>query len=262
MQDKLEEARKTFYKISDPNSKSDANNWILAGQIVEQDDLAVALAQAKNFTENPNYYIGRIIQRKIEAGKVIEAEEIINNVPDSEVKVEGYIDLAEYYLRKDQKVLFEKYLHKAQRENEFVDRVFIAACHYWSIAKMYAEAGNWEAGLECAKKAENISSESFQEEYKSGKFPRPFYNDNYQLYRLMIYAGRLDEAFQVIISEGELLPIDITCMLTCSFAKDGNMEKLHVLIQLAKTEKEKFIICRSIVDGLIARKKEREENDK
>ena len=53
LQGKLEEARKTFRKISDPNSKSDANNWILTGQIVEQDDLAVAIAQAKNFTENP-----------------------------------------------------------------------------------------------------------------------------------------------------------------------------------------------------------------
>ena len=253
----IDKANHVAQQISDPNEKIDAQLWITAANISNAEDVAKAIAQINPYPWELNYHLREIAKVKLQSDQIKIAKQIIESLPDSHNKIIGYCVIAEYYLAKDDKEIFNRYIKKAKKEIQHYSEEpefnsFNQALSYIQIAKLQIDAGDIEAGLATAK----ISLEKGKKnEFKA--LGINLYNDlggRNAAYGLMIQAGKIEEVRKLTQGEDGSFPREVAILLIGAYARAGQDDKAEEIVNTITTPQDKFHLSLAVIQGLNQRK--------
>ena len=256
--DDLEGARETAERIVEEECIKEANYWLVAGGVVGGDpnDAAGQVEVGKDdFCHTVVQYIAK---DKAEAGKIQEAQKILDKMHSPRLRAHVYTAIAKQQLVNGDRSGFDHAIQQALGElaksEDDVMAVF-SATQYSEIANLQARAGDLQGGVSTIKMAcENWRESRLWEIFDKGGVEVFGSKDGkWLLYDFLLNAGQSDEVVRMASDDDGTLEPGVKTMLAMQYGGEGKAEKVEELLESVKSQQEKFGIYSYAINGFLYR---------
>ncbi len=240
LQDKMDAAAQAFGRMTDDEAKARAEKWITAARIAASNNPTKAMEAMKVDAAQIAEPLKDLLESKANAFDFERAKAILGLLSSADGKSQGYLCIAEGFLKKGDKQQCQAAIREAltkadevQSQNSNEEPAIVAmrlASIYLKAALLQLQAGDHDEAFRLAK--------FVQDQGKQDSLGFITGMTSQSVAGILIAAGKIDEAAKMLTEDGRIIPENLS-MLVIAHVEAGEVEQANVLIESATSPEVK-----------------------